>query len=278
MTANQDTKPLTEQTPVEIDTVLAELEAVTAEAWLKLFTCHDRLIKATDRLAEIDPDGYEGKYQVSKAIERCNSEMPALQLAHDAALEAERPYTEEFTRRGGWTRAYLVDNTNGHVHKWRRCVTCHPTTRYFWLTQFSGADETQIVEAAGETACTECYPSAPVDTLKRRSTIEAPSRREARLIREAKAAAKAAKDEATGIANPDGSPLRGHWGVIKTERSAQIELVDIIASHRAWGYSDHADVQEVLFTALAHKRGQTVEQVRADIESKVIAKIKRDSK
>lgn len=119
---------------------------------------------------------------------------------------------------------------------------------------------------------------SPVDVLRRQSTIEAPTRREARLGRETKVAAKAAKEVATGIANPDGSPLRGQWGAIKTERTAQIELVEIIASHRAYGYDAHLDIQDTIFAALAHKRGQDIDQVRLDVEVKVAAKVKRDAR
>ena len=205
---------------------------------------------------------------------RCHTEL-------DEAVATEAPFHAEFTRRGGWNRAFLVTNAGGHVHTSTRCSTCFPSTCFVWLTQVSDRDEDEVAVAAGEAACTTCFPSAPVDVLRRHSTIEAPARREARLQREAKAAAKAAKEVVTGIANPDGSPLRGQWGVIKTERTAQIELVDIIASHRAYGgcgYDEYLDIQDKIFVALAHKRGQDIDQVRFDVEAKVAAKVKRDAR
>jgi len=73
-----------------------------------------------------------------------------------AALDAE--YT-------GWTRAFLVTNSNGHVHSSMNCSTCNrngKATTFAWVTDFSDHDEAQIVAAAGWRACTVCYPTAPV--------------------------------------------------------------------------------------------------------------------
>src|SRR5699024_12010413 len=69
---------------------------------------------------------------------------------------------EAFRLRGGWNRAFLVAGANGHVHSSTSCSTCHPTTQYAWMTDYSGADEDTIVADAGYRACTVCYPSAPV--------------------------------------------------------------------------------------------------------------------
>ena len=84
----------------------------------------------------------------------------AAELAEEMA-----PLEDEFRRRGGWTRAFLVSNTSGHVHKNMHCGTCFPSTQYAWMTEFSGMDEAEIVDAAGERACTVCYPTAPVEVL-----------------------------------------------------------------------------------------------------------------
>lgn len=70
-----------------------------------------------------------------------------------------------------WTRAFIVRGRDGHIHKSRSCHTCRPTTDFGWLPQLSGQSEEEIVAAAGEMACTVCYPSAPVDVLRRASTI-----------------------------------------------------------------------------------------------------------
>ena len=70
---------------------------------------------------------------------------------------------EEYVRRGGWTRAFLVRGRDGHIHKSMSCSTCRPTTQFAWLTQYSGTTEAEVVEDAGMMACTVCYPSAPVE-------------------------------------------------------------------------------------------------------------------
>jgi hypothetical protein len=78
---------------------------------------------------------------------------------------------KEFIRRGGWTRAFIVRGNDGHIHKDMHCRTCRITTQYGWLPEYSGKDEAEIVADAGDRACTVCYPSAPVDVLKRPSKI-----------------------------------------------------------------------------------------------------------
>lgn len=82
-----------------------------------------------------------------------------------AELHAEAaPFRAEWDRRGGWTRFFLVNNADGHVHSSMDCSTCNNgiyATQFKWITEFSGQDEAGIVELAGEKACTTCYPSAP---------------------------------------------------------------------------------------------------------------------
>lgn len=143
---------------------------------------------------------------------------------------------EEFTRRGGWERAFLVEGPTGHVHRSRRCSTCHrgeSPTRFVWMTDYSGRTETEIVEDAGTRACTTCYPSAPADALKRptrmfgpdeiKAQAERDERRRRLEARSAAAAAKAIMDPLTGV------PLREEAGnrgaVLKTVTSAKRQLV-----------------------------------------------------
>ncbi len=47
---------------------------------------------------------------------------------------------------------------------------------------------------------------------------------------------------------------------------------------RRQGYDAHLDTQDTIFAALAHKRGQGIDQVRLDVEAKVAAKVKRDAR
>lgn len=128
-----------------------------------------------------------------------------------------------------WTRAFLVINSNGHVHSSLHCSTCFPTTRYQWLVQYSNDDEQTIVEDAGQDACTVCYPSAPAEVLNRPSrivTADKIAKAQAKAERDAKKAERIAKEKANAptisgefLYIKDGK----YTQVIKTERSAVSE-------------------------------------------------------
>lgn len=132
-----------------------------------------------------------------------------------------------------WTRAFLVINSNGHVHSSMDCSTCFATTRYNWLVQYSNDDEKTIVEDAGQDACTVCYPSAPADVLNRPSrivTADKIAKAQAKAERDAKKAERIAKEKANAptasgefLTYKEGKYTR----VIKTERSAIIEWSDL---------------------------------------------------
>jgi len=135
--------------------------------------------------------------------------------------------------RDPWTRAFLVIASNGHVHSSMDCTTCFPTTRYNWLVQYSNDDESTIVEDAGQDACTICYPSAPAEVLNRPSrivTADKIAKAEAKAERDAKKAARIAKEKANAP-TASGEFLtykEGKWTrEIKTERSAIIEWCDL---------------------------------------------------
>jgi hypothetical protein len=113
------------------------------------------------------------------------------------------------------------------------CNTCFDTTRYNWLIQYSNDDENTIVEDAGQDACTICYPSAPAEVLNRPSrivTADKIAKAEAKAERDAKKAARVAKEKANAP-TASGEFLtykEGKWTrVIKTERSAIIEWADL---------------------------------------------------
>jgi len=132
-----------------------------------------------------------------------------------------------------WTRAFLVINSNGHVHSSMDCSTCFSTTRYNWLIQYSNDDEKTIVEDAGQDACTVCYPSAPADVLNRPSrivTADKIAKAQAKAERDAKREAKLAKEKANAptasgefLTYKEGKYTR----VIKTERSAVTEWFNL---------------------------------------------------
>lgn len=200
-----------------------------------------------------------------------------------AAIAEMQPFTREWNYRHGWTRAYLV--AGGHVHRDTNCRTLRFDTRVSWLPEVSGLPEVEIVELAGERACTVCYPSAPVDVLRRACRLwsaQETADAEAMAARAQELAAKAAAKAAKAITNPDGSKVRGYFGVVATERSAEIEAVDLLHSHLAYGYKwtdEYASAFDRLTVALAHKRGLAVSDVSAAVKAKAekkAAKTKRE--
>src|SRR5699024_5899524 len=76
------------------------------------------------------------------------SDFLEAQAEHEAAQEQVDGLGEAFRIRGGWNRAFLVANTNGHVHSSTSCSTCRATTQFAWMTDYSGAAEDTIVADA----------------------------------------------------------------------------------------------------------------------------------
>lgn len=111
--------------------------------------------------------------------------------------EASAPFTAEFTRRGGWNRYLLVANAGGHVHKgWSSTCNCHTlrnTTMVAPVPAYSGKDEAEVVAELKFTACTVCFPAAPVETRADRERASAEKREAKAAEREAKRREKLAK-------------------------------------------------------------------------------------
>ena len=298
--------------PVDIDTELARLygEEVTAENTLERAMTSVRYA-AGDRKAHYGSGPWGMTYAAavakvqevadttSTAIGRAARETLAkVSQAHDAltAVRAEaEPYNAEFERRGGWTRAFLVTNSNGHVHSSMHCSTCNrglSNTGFAWMTEWSAASEEAIVEAAGWRACTVCYPSAPVNAY--RTEKEAQAALPTKMFSEEDKAKAAAAEErrlakearlAKTKANAptaSGEPLRvlystspnhnkpgevyKYYETFKTERSAIIWATD-----QYW-YSDPegltAEAVKLVAEAVAEKRGVEVATVLTEIETK----------
>ena len=218
-----------------------------------------------------------------------------------AILAETAPYDAEFRARGGWTRAFLVTNAGGHVHNTMRCSSCFATTQFAWLPEYSGDSEEIMVEDAGESCCTICFPSAPVDVLNRPSKIELPERKAARLEREKAKAERDAKKLATGILTPEGEEVRipssFSWGargeLVKSARTAETKAVDYLVvvklaeagcldePHFFEGYRERevkeaTECLEILIPALAAKRGVTEDEFREGVTKKVEGKYKKD--
>jgi hypothetical protein len=271
---------LTTATPVEIDTALLGAYGKIAD----LTSQQHRLTATVSRIDEAEPGSYQSMLPAYSPENRAKlvAEIDALQKRIWEILDAEvYPREAQYNDRR-WTRYYLVDNSNGHVHKDEHCDTCFPTTRYAWLVEQSGMSAEDLVVLAGEKACTVCFPWAPVDILKQKTKLEAPERKAARLEREAKKAEREAKKAAKAIANPDGSPLEVFdWRVPERQRQTRNGLVTepahdrfqtiaTLAAARSWladqyeawrgNNGTHRNVNNVA-EAIAHKEGKTAEVV-----------------
>lgn len=295
-------RPYADSTPAEVDVLLSTLNDERHRIEMRM----DGLTRQIAQYREMDPmPSYYQSY-----VDRAEKELETLRPKRIKVLEEMRPLNEEYNARGGWTRFFLVRGSNGHVHSSTECSTCFPTTDFGWLAEHSGMNEAEIVELAGDSACTICYPTAPVADANnpRKNQLELPEVKAAREERAAAAAARAAKKEATGIKNPDGSELldkarQNRDGSISfgrpiaSERTAEIEAVGELVNlawSRHWARQSpsatdtesiaRAEVDAQLskqfldrtVTALANKRGQTEDEVRSVIEKKAAAKLKKE--
>ncbi len=205
---------------------------------------------------------------------------------HQATMDK---FAAEFERRGGWTRVWVVPG--GHAHRSTGCHSLYPDTVIMFYPPLSGAAEDEVVAAAGDRACTHCYPSAPVD---RPSTIVLgceDDKMRARAEREAKRAQKEADKAAKAITAPDGSPLRDRvfgWK-IETERAAQMEYCETLselanvpphveASYNTGWRADMTVYAARLLEALAAKHGETADEARERLAPKVKAKTRLDAR
>lgn len=101
-----------------------------------------------------------GGYYAERA-ERYEQEGHELRIeAQRIAAEAQAPFVAEWKRRGGWTRYHLV--SGGHLHR-SGCSTITPGyTLIGLLPAASGMTAAEVVETFQYTACTHCFPEAPV--------------------------------------------------------------------------------------------------------------------
>ena len=258
-------------TPVIIDTEIAETTKAIEQKVL-------RLSGLRRTLTHYGTNSYYASRVEEKEIEISKTEAALAELKEKLAT-LNGFYT-------GWSRAFLVRNSNGHIHKSRSCTTCFDTTNYVWLTEMSGRDELEIAYLAGEKACTICYAHAPSAYFLRECGLEDPEVVEARRIRQARKAEIEAKRQKTGIWNPDGTPLKvyeygfsNYKSEIKAERTAQSTAVNLLVGVQSMSREPREiersnETIETILIALAHKRGTSVEEQRNLIQTKADAQIK----
>lgn len=250
--------------PTEVDTLLWRHEAKASQALVAMRRLRDR----NPETAVYTPEFTALRHELDK---------------HESRADLLKSV---FASRSGWTRAWKVVSSDGHIHSSTACTTTYVTTQFVALPQVSGMDETEIVALAGEKACTVCYRSAPVDVLKskcRLFTADEERENEAKTAKAVEKASRAAAKAAKAITNPDGTRLNVEHvvGSLETEVSAQRAYVELTVDATAGFYvnlaAEYARDAEIILVALAHKRGTTVETQRFELTKQVIAKAKRDS-
>lgn len=216
-----------------------------------------------------------------------------------------RELNEKFKAQGGWNRAFIVNNSNGHVHSTMDCSTCNKgnvDTQFQWLPEYSGADESEIVESAGWRACTVCFPSAPIGTPgtlpskmmteeEKAKAAERRKRDDAAVKKKSAAAANAPTIDGSTIKvhesysigrNWDGRVLEPHGKELKTERAAAMWYVDtwVPAGVEKFAgdvevadqYNQRHDELEDVVHKLAEKRGVNVDELRKELQAKALKK------
>jgi hypothetical protein len=281
---------ITTATPVEIDTRIAAIAVRQSEIQMGLQRAQYTL---------------DSKYASESELDKAVETIKALNAERGELFDEVAPLNEAY-RAQRWTRFYLVTNSNGHVHTSTECETCFDDTSFGWLTQFSGTEQDEMGKLSGMDACARCFPNLPAEVMKakRDARVDTPERIQAReereaaaAEREAKKAEKAAKAAREAITNPDGTPLMDSidW-VVKSETKARSLYVEDAAMAIFFGTpaqvfqgsmddayhvrvcgeyaASHAKDAQRYLAALAHKAGVTTEEMAAQLDKKVQAKVR----
>lgn len=286
---------LAAMTPVDVDTELAAHYRTIAPIRSAIWKQSDFLDEAHEykRHMEAYPESQRYRYDswkfkdVDAKIEKTEATLEELQ-DQLAAYEAEHitPLEDEYERRGRWSRFFLVTgNTGGHVHSSMRCSTCNPRTQFIWLVDEADKSEDEIVEKAGDGACTVCYSSAPVVDKRhpRPNPFEDPEVKAAREVRAREKAERDAAKLAKGIFSPTGGPVTDEKGnAFNTERAAETYMLREM-EYIGWYTKTETEVAAELEAmaniqiALINKRGVPAAEIRASWTKKITDKVKRDS-
>lgn len=179
---------VTKEFAVKIDTELSNL-------YDQIWVINSQILTHQDYIASTEASRYMNDADKASHIAKYNQNIEML-IAKREPLSLRRAELMKIYNQDPWTRAFLVINSNGHVHSSMDCSTCFDTTRYTWLVQYSNDDEATIVSDAGQDVCTVCYPSAPADVLNRPSrivTADKIAKAQAKADRDAKRQAKIEK-------------------------------------------------------------------------------------
>lgn len=282
-------------TPAQIDGEIARLANIAATVRNTIASAN-RIIRDAEKDPAYFADGVLERQRATVAD--CRVKLADLEN-ESAPLRAR--YQDE-----RWTRVYLVDNSNGHVHTTTACPYTYFSTQFAWITELSGSTPEAVVAKAGGRSCLGCFGAVrDLIVADRPCLIESEKGRATREQREERAAAKAERAAAKAvkaITNPDGSPLRTSesGAVIATLRTALNEYVTTAADALEWEAS-HARASanpetetlrpgwtarcarnvetlradaETLLAAIAHKWGMDVDAARVELAPKVAKKVR----
>lgn len=165
------------QTPARIDTALVEI-------LIRADTVQSRIDDARSTIKDYSPNGRYNtsgnplNYWDQQRVTEATAALPALQADYAAIQTEADPYRNEYLRRGGWTRYAICKTDGGHVHRFeggdpRVCSTLRFTSQMAWLPEYSGLTPDQLIEKVGYTACTVCFPQAPVSAAWKRTEAAA---------------------------------------------------------------------------------------------------------
>lgn len=257
-------KPLTDQTPYEIDTQLARLAREHQRATTELNRINDLFRKNKVNPGQ-EPRTRERMQHLDRTLDDLNMQITALDV--------------EYERRGGWNRVFIV--VGGHIHSSTACRNGYnATTDWRWVPGQSGRAWDDIMADAGERMCSWCFPTAPTAYRERPSSIEHPVETEQRHAAQVRANQRAEKqraadakkvyDPATGkqVTRFDGE-------LINTERTCKSEIVDVLfwaRIARAQRQTERAERMQAhavwLASALAAKQGKDADALLAACDKK----------
>lgn len=151
-------------TPAEIDAMLFPILGKLADAEAKLTQMQESVERTLGEIELAKSEGhsaaYNENYVLPDLLDRLDKADEAIAFGNAQA----RPFEAEFSRRGGWVRYIVVPG--GHLHR-HGCHTLTPgRTMVGAVAEASGLDESDVVGRFGETACTHCFPDAPVAAAK----------------------------------------------------------------------------------------------------------------
>lgn len=294
--------------PVEIDEILAWSYGVQAGLASKLDRARMeslRLLKMVESIKEGNlvwkgvQDTALGGIFLMESVTRAQDYQARQEKALRDHLAEVAPFEAEYSRRGGWSRYFVVQNDNGHIHSSMQCSTCNregQLTRFGWLTGFSGVAAELLTDQVGPTACTVCFPWA--ETIRIEHLAE---------VKRQRASEKAVKDaekirvaNEKGITTPEGEKLYAgrdnvSWDVCKTLRTAEIAATDALlellleirtSTDPEWAYRYENRTTEsiqiriaahawCLLRSIAAKKGETFQEVFETHEKKAQAKLRK---